>query len=66
MTRQFNGPYDLNLLNPELPSRVQEQEMNQSGWSMQRFIKKTMYIHKFTQLVDVLLRYHPHLDIYLI
>ena len=47
MTRQYNGPYDLDMLNGELETRMQEQEMNQSGWSMQRFIKRTMYIHRF-------------------
>ena len=47
MTRQYNGPYDLDFLNEELESRLQEQEMNQSGWSMERFIKGTMYIHRF-------------------
>ena len=26
---------------------MQEQEMNQSGWSMQRFVKRKMYIHRF-------------------
>ena len=26
---------------------MQEQEMKQSGWSMQRFVKRTMYIHRF-------------------
>ena len=46
-TRQYNGPYDLDVLNSELETRMQEQEMNQSGWSMQRFIKRTMYIHRF-------------------
>ena len=46
-TRQYNGAHDLDLLNGELESRMQEQEMNQSGWSMQRFIKRTMYIHRF-------------------
>ena len=40
MTRQYNGPYDLDLFNGEVETRMQEQEMNQSGWSMQRFIKK--------------------------
>ena len=34
MTRQYNGSYDLDLLNRELESRMQEQEKNQSGWSM--------------------------------
>ena len=43
MTRQYNGPYDLDMLNGELETRMQEQEMNQSGWSMQRFIKETVY-----------------------
>ena len=47
MTRQHNGPNDLDMLNSELETRMQEQEMNQSGWSMQRFIKSTMYIHRF-------------------
>ena len=47
MTRQYNGPYDLDIMNSELENRMQEQEMNQSGWSMQRFVKRTMYIHRF-------------------
>ena len=47
MTRQYNGPYDLDLLNGELETRMQEQEMNQSGWSMQTFVQRTMYIHRF-------------------
>ena len=47
MTRQYNGPHDLYMLNSELETRMQEQEMNQSGWSMQRFVKITMYIHRF-------------------
>ena len=49
MTRQYNGSYDLDLLNGELKSRMQEQEMNQSGWSTKRFVKRTIYI----------LRYYP-------
>ena len=47
MTRQYNGPYDLDMLNEELETRMEEQEMNQSVWGMQRFIKRTMYIHRF-------------------
>ena len=47
MTRQYNRPSDLDMLNGELKTRKQEQEMNQSGWSMQRFIKRTMYVHRF-------------------
>ena len=47
MTRQYNGPYDLDMLNSEVETRMQELEMNQSGWSMQRFIKRSMYIHRF-------------------
>ena len=47
MTRQYNGAHDLDLMNGELETRMQEQEMNQSGWSMQRFVKRTMYIHRF-------------------
>ena len=47
MTRQYNGPHDLDLLSSELETRMQEQEMKQSGWSMQRFLKRTMYIHRF-------------------
>ena len=35
------------MLNSELETRMQEQEMNQSGWSMQRFIKRKTYIHRF-------------------
>ena len=47
LTRQYNGPPDLNMWNSELETRMQEQEMNQSGWSVQRFVKRTMYIHRF-------------------
>ena len=47
MTRRYNGPHDLDMLNSELETRMQEQEMNQSDWSMQRFVKRTMYIHRF-------------------
>ena len=47
MIKQYNGPYELDMLNEELETRMQEQEMNQSGWSMQRFVKRTMYIHRF-------------------
>ena len=47
ITRQYNGSYDLDLLNRQLESRMQEQEMNQSGWCMQRFIERTMYMHRF-------------------
>ena len=43
MIRQYNGPHDLDMLNSELETRMQEKEMNQSGWSMQRFIEGTMY-----------------------
>ena len=35
------------MLNGELETRMQEQEVNQSGWSTQRFIKRTMYIQRF-------------------
>ena len=31
MTRQYNGSFDLDMLNSELEPRMQEQEMNQSG-----------------------------------
>ena len=47
MTRQYNGPHDLDMLNSVLETRMQEQEKNQSGWSVQRFVKRTMYIHRF-------------------
>ena len=47
MTSQYNGAHDLDLLNEELETRMQEQEKKQSGWSMQRFIKRSMYIHRF-------------------
>ena len=46
MTRQYNGSYDLDLFNGELQTRMQEQEKNQSGWSTQRIIKRSMYIHR--------------------
>ena len=35
MTRQYNGPHDLDMLNSELETRKREQEMNQS-WSIQK------------------------------
>ena len=47
MTRQNNGPNDWDMLNSELETRLQEQEMNQSDWSMQRFVKRTVYINRF-------------------
>ena len=47
MTRLYIGPYDLDLLNGELESGMQELEMNQSGWSMQSCTRRTMYIHRF-------------------
>ena len=47
MTSQYNAPYGLDLLDGELESRMQEQDMNRSGLSMQRFIERTMYIHRF-------------------
>ena len=47
MTRQYNGAHDLDLLNGELETRMQEQEMNQSGWNMQRFVNRTIYVHRF-------------------
>ena len=47
MTRQYNGPHDLELLKIELKNTMQEQEMNQTGWSMQKFIKRRIYIHRF-------------------
>ena len=47
MTRQYSGPYGLDMLISELETRMQEQEVNQSGWSMQRFVNRTMYIHRF-------------------
>ena len=34
MTRQLNGPYDLDMMNRELETRMHEQEMKQSGWSI--------------------------------
>ena len=38
MTTQNNGPYELDIINSELKNKMQEQEMNQSGWSMQKFV----------------------------
>ena len=46
MTRQYNGPHDFVMLNSELEARMPEQELNQSGWSMQRCVKRTMHIHR--------------------
>ena len=43
MSRKYNSPYDLDLLTGELKKR-REQENNQSGWTMQRFDGRTMYI----------------------
>ena len=37
----------MDFLNGEHKSRKQEQEMNQSGWSMQKFVKRTIYIHRY-------------------
>ena len=47
MSRQYNKSFDLDLLNGKLEIRMQEQEMIQSSWTMQRFVKSTMYIHSF-------------------
>ena len=47
MTRKYNGPYDLDMLNSELETRMQEQEMNLSGWSTQMFVKRTIFVHRF-------------------
>ena len=47
MSRQYNSSFDLNLLNRKLENRMQEQEMIQSSCTMQRFDKRTMYIHIF-------------------
>ena len=66
MTRQYNGPHDLDMLNSELETRMQEQEMKQSGWSMQRFVKKLCIYTGLILLVVVLQSYCSHLDIYLI
>ena len=66
MTGQYNGPHDLDMLNIELETRMQEREMNQSDWSMQRFVKRKCIDIGFILLVVVLLSYHSRLDIYLI
>ena len=42
MSRQNNGPFDLALLSGELETRMQQQEMNQSGWTIQSFDKRTI------------------------
>ena len=47
MSRQDNSPYELELLNGWLETGMEEQAMNQSGWTMHRFDKRTMYIHRF-------------------
>ena len=35
------------MLKSGLETRMKKQEMNQSGWSMQRCVKRIMYIHRF-------------------
>ena len=47
MSRQYNSSFDLDLLNGKLENRMQEQEMIQSSWTLQRFDKSTMYIQSF-------------------
>ena len=47
MTRQYNVPYDLDMFNCEHETIIQEHEMKQSDWSMNRFVKRTMYKHRF-------------------
>ena len=47
MSRQYNQPYELDLLNGELEKRMQEKEMNQSGGTMQKFDQRTMLINRF-------------------
>ena len=47
MTRQCNRPYDLDKMNSDLETIMQEQEKKQSGWNNQRFVKRTMYMHRF-------------------
>ena len=42
MTRKYSGPYDLYMMNRDLETRTQEQELKQSVWIMQRFFKRTM------------------------
>ena len=64
LTRQYNGAHDLDLLNGELETRMQEQEMNQSGWSMHRLVKEQCIYIGFILVVYVILNYHSHLDIY--
>ena len=38
MTRHYNGPHELDMLNSELDIRLQEQERDQSVWSEQRCV----------------------------
>ena len=45
--RQYNSPYDLDLLNGELKTRMQARKVNQSGWTTQSSGRWTMYIHSF-------------------
>ena len=49
MSRQYKSLYDVNLLNRKIESRIQEQEINQSIWTMQRFDKKdyALYMQMF-------------------
>ena len=66
MTRQYNGPHDLDVMNSELETRMQEHEMNQSGWSMERFIKEQCLYIGFILVMDVILNYRFNQDIYTI
>ena len=65
-TRQHNGPNDLDMINSELETRMQEQKMKQSGWSMQRFFKRTMYMHRFYPSGGCHVELHFNQDVYLI
>ena len=54
MTRQYNAPYGLDRLYSELGTIMQEQEMNQSGWSIQRFFKKNYVLCIYTAFILVM------------
>ena len=47
ITRWCSSPNDQDELNKELETRMQEQEMNQSGPNSQNIKQRTMYIHRF-------------------
>ena len=61
MSRQYNGPHDLDMMNSELETRMQEQELNQSGRPMQSFVKNLCLYTDVILLVVVMQNSNSHL-----